>query len=282
MNTISGRTRVVSVIGDPIGHSLSPAMHNAAFRHLGLDFVYVPFHVPPAKLKAAVAGFRALEIVGVNVTVPHKETILRLLDSVSPVARRVGAVNTVINRDGHLHGENTDVYGFRQALADARVELRGTRAVVIGAGGAARAVLVALAEGRAAEIRIANRTLARARGLARAFRTRSTTTTVLGLPQLQRADLGDVDLIVNTTPVGLETPQLVGVAYASTPKEAVFFDLISRSQTAFLRAATRARRRTVDGTGMLLHQGAAAFTLWTGQPAPIDVMRRALKAALGK
>jgi shikimate dehydrogenase len=296
------------VIGDPITHSLSPAMHNAAFRHLGLDFAYVSFHVRPAQLKAAVAGFRALEIAGVNVTVPHKEKILRLLDSVRPTARQVGAVNTIINRNGHLHGENTDVYGFRQALAEIGVGLRGKRVVVIGAGGAARAVLVALAEERAAEVQLFNRTLTRGRRLAqlfagegRAARTPETTrdrirtidqralrklgfrslaVSAFGLGTLSRADLNNVDVIVNTTSIGLNGEPFPSLDYASAARSTVFFDLIPKSGTAFQAAAQRARRPTLDGTGMLLHQGAAAFELWTGEAAPLDVMRAALKKEL--
>lgn len=279
MKAISARTRIVCVIGDPIAHSLSPAMHNAAFRHLGLDYAYVAFHVRPPQLKKAVAGFRALQIAGVNVTVPHKEKMLPLLDAVSATARHAGAVNTVINRDGRLQGENTDVFGFRMALADVGVELRGARVVVIGAGGAARAVLVALADAHAAEVRLFNRTLARAQRLARLFATRSMKLATTNLGELPRTDLGEVDLVVNTTSLGLKSEKFPQLDYASAVRDAVFFDLVPKADTDFLRAVRRARRRAVDGTGMLLHQGAAAFELWTGHPAPVDVMRRALRKA---
>jgi shikimate dehydrogenase len=279
MNAISARTRVVCVIGDPITHSLSPAMHNAAFRHLGLDYAYVAFHVRPPQLKAAVAGFRALHIAGVNVTVPHKEKILPLLDAVSSTSRRTGAVNTVINRDGRLHGENTDAFGFRRALTEFGVELRGARVVVIGAGGAARAVLVALADARAAEVRLFNRTIGRARRLARLAAPGSMELATTPLVELRRADLGDVALVVNTTSLGLKGQRFPSMNYASSSRDTAFFDLIPKAETDFLRAARRARRRVLDGTGMLLHQGAAAFELWTGQPAPITIMRRALRNA---
>lgn len=277
--SITSRTRIVCVIGDPIAHSRSPAMHNAAFRHLGLDYAYVAFHVLAPQLKAAVAGFRALRIAGVNVTVPHKETILRLLDSVSPVSRRVGAVNTVVSRSGKLAGENTDVHGFRRALEEIGVELQGGRVVVIGAGGAARAALVALAGSRVAEVSLINRTAARARRLARLFGSRSMRVDAVDMSRVRALDLGGFDLVVNTTSLGLKDDAFLPLPYASAPKHCVFFDLIPKAATDFLVHAARARRRGLDGTSMLLHQGAASFELWTGQPAPIEVMRRALQSA---
>ena len=156
---ISGRTQIVGIIGDPVAHSLSPAMHNAAFRALKLDFAYVAFPVRPAQVRQAIEGIRALGIAGVNVTVPHKERVITWLDSISPTARRAGAVNTIVQRDGRLHGENTDVTGFLHALRDGGFRVRGRRALVIGAGGVARAVVTALAEGKAETVTVANRTV---------------------------------------------------------------------------------------------------------------------------
>jgi shikimate dehydrogenase len=279
MTPITGRTRVVCVIGDPISHSLSPVMHNAAFQHLGLDFAYVAFHVLPRQLKAAVAGIRSLQMIGLNVTVPHKETILPLLDSVSSVARRAGAVNTVLKRGGKLFGENTDVLGFVHALEEQGFGFRGARVVVIGAGGAARAVLVALADAGAAEVRIANRTFARAHRLARLFSTRSMRVEPAALSNLRRMDLGETDLVINTTSLGLKNERFLALPYESAPKRCVFFDLIPRPATDFLQRAARLRRPTLDGISMLLHQGAASFQIWTGQAAPREVMRRALRSA---
>ncbi len=276
---ISGRTQIVGIIGDPVAHSLSPAMHNAAFRVLELDFVYVPFHVRPALLRAAVAGLRALGAAGVNVTVPHKERVMAFLDSVSETGRRAGAVNTVVNRDGQLHGENTDVTGFLRALGEVKFRVRGARVLIIGAGGSARAVLTALAEGHAAAVTIANRTVRRARQLARSFGPTGMHLSATGLQSLTDARLlAAVDLVVNTTSVGLRGEQFFPLAYAATRRNCLFFDLVYGRATAFLTAAGRASRRTVDGTSMLLHQGAAAFTLWTGRRAPLAVMRRALRA----
>lgn len=277
---ISGRTRVVGIIGDPVAHSLSPAMHNAAFRALDLDFAYVAFPVEAARVRQALDGIRALNIVGINVTVPHKERVVAWLDSVSPRARRVGAVNTIVQRNGRLHGENTDVPGFQRALEDAAFRIRGCRAVLVGAGGVARAVLAALLDGGARTVTIANRTVARARYLAHTSRIAAARAAAVSLPMLEdSAVLQDADLVVNATAIGLHGESFFPLAYRATPPSCLFVDLIYGRRTDFLLRAGRARRRTLDGSGMLVHQGAAAFTMWTGQPAPIAVMKAALHAA---
>jgi len=277
---ISGGTRVVGILGDPVAHSLSPAMHNAAFRALRLDYVYVAWRVQPPSLRAAVAGIRALAVAGVNVTVPHKERVIPFLDSVSATARRAGAVNTIVNRRGRLHGENTDVPGFLRALEDVKFRARGARVLVVGAGGAARAVLTALIAGKAAHVTIANRTVRRARQLARAATSRATTVIATGLDALRDdAVLASVALVVNTSSVGLHGERYFPLAYAATPRRCLFFDLIPRRHTHLLAAAKRAGRRTLDGRSMLLHQGTAAFTLWTGRPAPVAVMGAVLRHA---
>ena len=274
---VTGRTRVVGIIGDPVAHSRSPAMHNAAFAALGLDWVYVPLPVEAADVGAAVAAVRALGLAGINVTVPHKEAVLPHLDALTPLARRVGAVNTIINRNGRLLGDNTDVHGFAMTLRQQRVRLRGRTALVIGAGGAARAVLAALADAGVARIVIANRTAARAAALAR--RVRGPQRRVVALPALTDPEvLADVALVVNTTSLGLHGNDFPPLATAATPPTCVFIDLLYGRDTAFLRMARSARRRACDGGEMLLHQGARAFTSWTGRRAPIAVMRTVLRS----
>lgn len=273
---ISGRTRVVGIIGDPVAHSRSPVMHNAAFTALGLDWVYVPLPVAADDVPAAVAAVRALGLAGVNVTVPHKEAVLPHLDALTPLARQVGAVNTVVNQDGRLLGDNTDVHGFAAALRQHGARLRGRHALVIGAGGAARAVLAALSAAGIGRVTIANRTAARAAALARRFR--GPRRDVAPLAALQDpARLADVALVVNTTSLGLYDTAFPPLAVAATPARCLFVDLLYGRDTAFLRAARRAGRPTGDGSEMLLHQGARAFTLWTGRRAPLAVMRAALR-----
>ncbi|GIW46072.1 MAG: shikimate dehydrogenase [Candidatus Binatia bacterium] len=272
---VRGSTRVVGIIGDPVEHSLSPLMHNAAFAALGLDWVYVPFPVRAGALPAAVRGLAALGVVGANVTVPHKEAVGRYVDELSPLAKRVGAVNTIVCRSGRLYGDNTDVYGVRQALR--RVKLRGATAVVVGAGGAARAVLVALEALGVRRVLLVNRTLERARVLRRKFSSGGFHVEVRDFSALVEARyLKEVRLVVNTTSLGLHGEPFPAVAFELTPRECVAFDLIYGRWTDFLRRARAADRKTIDGSEMLLHQGAEAFRLWTGRRAPLEVMRSAL------
>lgn len=249
-------------------------MHNAAFAALGLDWVYVPFAVGARDVGRAVAGIRALGLAGANVTVPHKQAVLAHLDVVHPLAQRVGAVNTIVNRGGVLHGDNTDVYGFAQLLRGARARLRRRPVVVIGAGGSSRAVLAALSASGATPITIVNRTTSRARTVARRFPELALR--VAPLSSLTRQGcLADAAAVINTTSAGLHGAELP-IAYEASPAECLFIDLLYGGDTAFLRGARRARRRASDGAEMLLHQGARAFAMWTGRRPPLNVMRRAL------
>jgi shikimate dehydrogenase len=283
MASMTGRTQVIGIIGDPVEHSLSPAMHNAAFRRLGLDAIYVPFHVRPPELEDAMAGVRALGVSGLNVTVPHKETIIPLLDGLSAEARRLGAVNTVVRRGPQLLGHNTDSRGFRAALEAARVEIAGRSCLVIGAGGAACAVAAALLGGRCRELTVVNRTLQRADRLAARLRPAGKRSRLRVAPWsvlTERGFLGNVDMLVNCTPAGLGGQRLDAIAYEATARACVFVDLVyGPTPTPFLARARRLGRRTLDGLGMLLHQGALAFTLWTGRAAPLAAMATALRRA---
>lgn len=275
---ITGRTRVAAVLGDPVAHSRSPEMHNAAFAALGLDWVYVAVRVKAADLRRAIAGLRAMGFGGANLTVPHKEKALRLVDHVTERARLTGAVNTLVPREAGLLGENTDVVGFRRALRDLGIRMRGRRAVVIGAGGAARAVVLALAEESAAEVRIANRNERRARRLAARFGSAPTRTAAAGLDVLADDEwLRDADLVVNATSLGWgRRDRFPSLCYEATPPKCWFVDLCYGRDTAFLRGARTAGRRGADGSAMLLHQGAEAFRLWTGRRPPLEVMAAAV------
>lgn len=278
--SISAATRLACVIGDPIRHSLSPTLHNAAFRHLGIDAVYVALQIRPADLRTGIAGLRSIGVMGFNVTVPHKERIVPLLDSVSAAAKATGAVNTVVNRNGKLHGENTDVIGFARALGEARVELQGARVLLMGAGGASRAVMAALAQGGARSVTIANRTPRRATTLAKQFCTRQFECSNARIDRLTATELESIDLVINATSVGLLGESYFELPFEAFKKSCVFYDLIPRVQTDFLTQAKRTRHRALDGLGMLLHQGAAAFEIWTGQTAPLTIMRTALRRAI--
>ena len=275
------QARLFGVLGDPVDHSLSPAMHNAAFAAAGLSHVYLRYRVPVALLPAAVREARALRRGGINLTVPRKEAVLPLLDAGTREAERIGAVNTVLFAPGgRAVGDNTDGRGFLAALRG-RVRLRAARALVIGAGGAARAVGTALRQAGAARVTIANRTQARGERLAeRLGRLGAGVTAAVPLAALARGQvLEDATLVVNTTPLGLAGggPR---VRYTAAPPGCLFVDLVYAARpTPFLAGAARAGRPTLGGAHMLLHQGALAFEAWTGRRAPRAVMARALRAA---
>ena len=275
---VEGTTRVVGIFGDPVDHSLSPRMHNAAFRALELDYAYVPFRPTTRTIGAAVEAIRALGLVGVNITVPFKGDVIPHLDRVSDAARAAGAVNTIVNRDGTLLGDNTDVPGFSAALAAAGFRVRGKRALVIGAGGAARGVVYALLAGGAAEVVVANRTRARAADLAKVFASDKARLRLESLDALvDTAFLATRELVVNSTSVGLHGGEFLDYAARATPARCVHFDVAYREGlTPFLKLARAARRPLVDGRHMLLHQGALAFRLFTGKKAPLEVMARAI------
>jgi len=284
---VTAATRIVGVIGDPIAHSRSPVMHNAAFRALDLPFAYCAFRVTAAEVHAAVAAVRALGLAGLNVTIPHKQAVIPYLDELSPVARLTGAVNTIVNRDGVLFGDNTDVPGLARALDEAGLGARLKLAVVLGAGGSARAAVAALAR-RARTVVIAARRSAQASALVDELQP-GLRARLIALPLADllapasrggAAHLAQAGVVVHTTPVGMHDDDVLPLDYAATPASCLFYDLIyTQRQTPFLAAAKRARRGGANGLGMLLHQGAVAFELWTGARAPVDVMRRALRSA---
>ncbi len=271
--------RLFGVLGDPVDHSLSPVMHNAAFAACGLPHLYLRWRVSPGELRAALGEARRLGVAGLNLTVPLKEHVLPLLDVVTPAARRIGAVNTVKLAGGRLLGDNTDAPGFLRSLRG-HVRLRGGRTVLIGAGGSARAVAAGLVAAGCAEIVVANRTPARGEALAAWLRDDAGARRVAVVPLAALrtgAPLEGVRLVVNTTPVGLAGLALPMRVAATSPR-CLFVDLVY-ARTPFLAAAARAGRPTLDGAGMLLHQGALAFAWWTGRVAPVAPMAAALRAA---
>lgn len=276
----NGATRLYGVMGHPVSQSLSPAMHNAAFRALGLNAAYVAFPVAPEHLSEAVLGLAAAGVEGFNLTVPHKTAILPLLHEVRPEARAIGAVNTVRHEGSRLVGTNTDGAGFLHALADdLAFEVRGRRVLVVGAGGAARGIAFALLEAGAGALVIANRTRGRAEALAADCRTRFPAASVeaAGLDEVAGAA---PDLLVQTTSVGMGDGQSPLELAPVGVREAVADIIYHPPETPLLTQARALGLRGANGIGMLLHQGALAFRFWTGQEPPVPVMREALLAAL--
>jgi shikimate dehydrogenase len=290
---IDAQTTLVGVIGWPIAHSLSPAMHNAAFDALGLNWRYLAFPVRPGEVASAIEGLRALGFRGTNVTVPHKETVMRLMDEVPPRVRAFGAVNTVIiDRDAAgtptLRGENTDVGGLLHALREGEFEPVGKRVLVVGAGGGARGVVYALCDAGAAEVVVLNRTPARASTLVAdlAPTARDTSLQAAALtPDTLEGRANEADLLVNTTTVGMwpYTEASIWPGDRTLPAHLAVCDLVYRPlETKLLHQARAAGAKTIDGLGMLIAQGALSFEMWTGQWPPVDVMRAACEAVLSE
>ncbi len=287
---IDGKTQLVGLIGWPAAHSLSPLMHNAAFDALGLNWRYVPLPVPPEQVEVSVRGLAAMGFRGVNVTVPHKQVVIPLLDSVAPDASQLGAVNTlVIDRDhsgrATISGHNTDHRGFVTSLRQSGFDPKGKRAVVVGAGGGGRAVVFGLLEAATEEIVVLDSALEQAQALVddlcrqRSCRLRTRPLTQETLIESTHA----ADLFVHATPVGM-WPHSEGCIWPEKlpfPAHLTAFDLVYNPlETHLLRHAREAGARTIDGLGMLVAQGALSFELWTGETAPIEVMRAAGKRAL--
>ncbi len=277
---VTARTGVVAVFGHPVAHSLSPRMHNAAFRAQNVDMVYVAFDVHPDRLGQAVEGLRAFGMRGANVTLPHKEEVVPLLDVVAPTAARLGAVNTIVNDQGSLIGHNTDVAGFLAALHKVRPQgAQGLRCLVVGAGGAARAVVAALIEDGAAETWIHNRTRQRAVDLCESAH-------IWGASRCEVVDAADlrvvaegVDLLVNATSVGLSpTVKESAVPVDIVNSRHLVLDVVyGLSPTALVATATARGAVALDGREMLVMQAADSHRLWTGLEPPLQAMRESLR-----
>ena len=279
---IEGTTRITGLFGYPVRHTFSPAMHNAAFAELAMDYAYLPFEVNPRDLEAAVAALMPLGIVGVNVTIPHKESVIPLLDEISEEAALMGSVNTIQVTQGKLKGYNTDAYGYETSLRqEGNFELGGKGIFVLGAGGAARAVCFQSALSGAAELVIADVVDARAKALGaavlKAFPACRVKTCAVD-PGALREGMAGKALFVNATPIGMKAddPQLIDPLWLD-PTAFVFDVIYNPQETRLLREAKAQGFRTLNGIGMLVHQGARAFEIFTGVKAPVAVMAKVLR-----
>ena len=285
---ITAKTKTLAIFGDPVSHSISPVMQGAALRALGIDMVYLAFRVEPADLGSAVGAIKTLGLRGLNITIPHKERVLEFLDVVDETARALGAVNTILNDDGILKGYNTDAVGYIWSLeAETDFTLRGRSALVVGAGGAARAVVYGLASGGVARIIIANRTVARGEALSAELAAVCPGVEIRAI-SLEGAELTgylkEVDLLVNATSLGMKGGGRgeLDLPLEHLKKEAVVSDIVyTPMETGLLRTARGLGLTTHGGLGMLVGQGAKSFEIWTGRKAPVEVMRKAALEALG-
>ncbi len=298
MLNITGKTRIIGVIGYPVSHSRSPQMHNAAITDLGLNFVYLPFNVKPQDLEDAIKGFKAQQLVGVNVTIPHKQVVMPMVDQLSTQADLIGAVNTLIFEEDQIYGHNTDAEGFIQAMEEtlslSQIELprHAIKVVVLGAGGAARAIIVALALNGATEIIVANRTKARAEQLIRDLGCKFSGLGRVNQVQLKFAEINSEELanhictsqlLVNTTSVGMITNTEIDLfdLDALSARTVVYDIVYTPPVTALMKAAQIRGCPTIGGIGMLVHQGAIAFQKWTNVVPSVSIMRQALLQSLG-
>ncbi len=282
-------TKSVGIIGCPIRHSISPIFQQAALDYYGIDAIYEAWEVEPPSLPEYIRQLRSLNTWGINVTVPHKEAVIPLLDRVNDFASAAGAVNTIINEDGNLVGHNTDGVGFLKALEDnGHFQPQGRKVLVLGAGGSAKAVALALSSREVTEVAIANRTLERATRLAEIISTHGTDVDAMSLTDstgtlVRKA--AESDLIVNCTTLGMKyglDEHSSPMRSEQIPATALVFDLVYNPiETPLLREAKRAGAATLGGLAMLVYQGAASFEMWTGKKAPVEIMLKVAKEALG-
>jgi shikimate dehydrogenase len=280
---ISGKTALYCVIGDPIEHTLSPALQNAAFQALKLDCVFLAFQVAPSQVEAALQGVRSLGLRGLNVTMPHKNAVIPFLDEVDETARFLSSVNTILNDNGKLRGFSTDGTGAHRALEENGADLAGKKLVLLGAGGAAKAIAYTLAR-EVDELVLLNRTPQKLGDLAEALNQKfhKKVTVASTSPEDIQGSLRDADILVNATNVGMHpNPDLSLVKPEWLKPSLVVMDIVYNPlETRLAKDAKAAGARVISGVEMLLYQGAASFELWTGKPAPVEVMRKAALSQL--
>lgn len=283
----SGKTKTICIFGHPVTHSMSPTIHNAAFKNIGLDYNYIAFDVDPKNIKEALISLKVLNIKGANITIPHKEKVIKYLDQIDPFAKKLGAVNTVVNVNGKLKGYNTDGEGFIRGLKeDSNVTVKNKNVLVIGTGGASRGIIASLISHNVKTIALTNRTEANAIKLKKEFEKKFSFTNFTIIPFKEKMInklLPVFDVIVNTTSIGMEGEKVkalpLNLRYSK--KSVIVSDIVYKPlATPFLKEAKKYKRKTNDGLSMLIHQGAIGFKLWTKKEADTKIMRSAVLKCL--
>ncbi|GBF80029.1 shikimate dehydrogenase [Aphanothece sacrum] len=288
MQTITGKTKLLGIIGDPVEHSLSPVMQNAAINQLGVDYIYIPFPVKNQDLDTALAGFATIGVKGFNVTIPHKQAILPLLSEITPTAKMVGAVNTVWHTETGWKGTNTDVEGFVTPLKSLERNWQQITPIILGNGGASRAVIIGLSD----ELGCPNiRVVGRNQEKLEQFKQSWLNTNLKASINVHSWDelsglVSQTELLVNTTPMGMYPNTNYSAIDSSLIKQlsenTIVYDLIyTPNPTQFLKEAQQQGNLIIDGLDMLVYQGAAALKIWLEQPVPIDIMKQSLRNYLG-
>ncbi|MFW9945716.1 MAG: shikimate dehydrogenase [Candidatus Odinarchaeota archaeon] len=283
-NFVTARTKILCVIGHPIEHSMSPIMHNAAIQDLGLDYLYIAFDIPPNKLKEAIKGLKTLNIRGINVTLPYKEKVMKFIDKVDQTAQKIGAINTIKNEDGLLIGRNTDAEGANKALFDAGCEITGKNVVLIGAGGAAKAILYSLAS-NTNKITIINRSEDRAKKLVNELKNKMDINIESKKYDeiILKEEISNADILINATPIGMfPMIDITPVSKKIIHKDLFVFDLIYNPlETKLIKDSKEIGCQTLSGLDMLVNQGALAFEWWTNKKPNLELMKLKIIEYLG-
>lgn len=272
---ITGKTKVIGIFGSPIGHTLSPVIHNEAFRALKIDYCYVPFHVKKENLREAVQAIRALNLKGVNVTVPHKERVVEYLDELSEEVLKIGAANTILNSEGILKGFNTDVKGFITSIKEEGVEIAGRKVLLIGAGGAARAVAYGVLK-EAGKVYIFNRTVEKAKEIEKQFNDIGE---IRALPELSERVTRDMEIVINATSLGMKIDDPYPIDPYLLNSSHIYYDVVY-PQTPLMREAKKKGCKVIGGLGMLVWQAIYAFEIWTGISPPPEIFMKILNKVL--
>ncbi len=267
---ITAKTKITGLIGYPLGHTLSPLMHNTGFKQLGIDYRYIVMPVQPHLLKDAVRGVKALGFAGINVTVPHKENVIPLLDEINEEAGFIGAVNTVLNREGSLIGFNTDGRGFMKSIKEAGIDLKGKKVFIVGAGGVSRAVSYYLSK-EVERLGLFDIDKDKLDVLVKDLKNIRDNV----YSEITINSIADSDIVINATPLGMKDTDLLPLDVSKLNNKKIVIDMIYWD-TPLLKKADAMGCKVLNGLGMLFWQGVAAFEIWTGAEAPVDVMRKAL------
>jgi shikimate dehydrogenase len=276
---ITGKTRICGVIGDPIEHTLSPTMHNAAFKEIGLDLVFLALKVTPDQLENAVKGVRSFNMLGLNITMPHKDKIVNYIDELDPSANYLKSVNTILNSNGLLTGYNTDGIGAMQALLQNKIDPKGKKMLILGCGGTARAIAFAAAK-TVDQIVILNRTPRKSREFANKL-SNTLKTKIKGDALTSKSikrNMQDSQIIINATSVGMDPQDKISLIPPNLiePSQIILDVVYDPLDTKLIKDAKKVGAKTINGVEMLIHQGAASFEIWTNQPAPVEAMRKAI------
>ncbi|OGS27468.1 MAG: shikimate dehydrogenase [Elusimicrobia bacterium RIFOXYB2_FULL_48_7] len=278
MTTINGSTKFVGIFGYPVKHTLSPAMHNAAFEALELNYLYLPFEVSPENLGAAMKSLHLFGLRGVNITVPHKEAAVKFVDRIDPIASKIGAINTVVAHNGKLSGYNTDGPGFIRSL-EGRFDVAGKKVLLAGAGGAGKAIGITLGHSGINKIFVYDTDINRSGRLFQCVKPACRAQLVRSASELGRI-MPEIDLLVNATPVGMHKGDCSPVAPELISRKLFVYDIVYNRETILIKEARKKGCKFLSGLDMLLYQGVLAFHLWTHKNAPVEAMRRALLAAM--